>query len=69
MATEPPRDISEILSDPNVVIEAAREALDDAIQRHKQMGLPMAVAKDGRPTWVAPEELEREITSSDRTAS
>ncbi len=54
------RDISEILaSDPNVVVDALREAVQDAIQRHKQMGLPMAVWRDGAVVWVAPEEMER----------
>jgi hypothetical protein len=59
MASEPTRDISEILSDPNLILEAAREAANDAIQLHKKMGLPMAVWRDGRPAWVAPEELEQ----------
>ena len=59
MATEPARDISEILSDPAVVVQAAIEAAQDAIRRHKQMGFPMAVWRDGKVAWVAPEELER----------
>ena len=60
MASEPIRDISEILSDPNdVVLEAIREATDEAIRRHKQMDLPMAVWKDGRAVWVSPDELKQ----------
>jgi hypothetical protein len=59
MATEPTHDISEILSDPAVVVQAASEAAQDAIQRHKQAGLPLAVWKDGDVVWVAPEELEQ----------
>ena len=59
MASEPTRDISEILSDPTVVVEAADEAAQDAIQRHKQMGLPLAIWKDGGVAWIAPEELEQ----------
>ncbi len=59
MASEPTRDISELLSDPTVVLEAAREAAEDAIQRHKQMGLPLAIWKDGGVAWVTPEELEQ----------
>ncbi len=51
--------ISEILSDPNVLVQAAREAARDAIQRHKQAGLPLAVWRNGAVAWVAPEELER----------
>ncbi len=59
MPSEPARDISEILSDPTVVVQAANEAAEDAIQRHKQFGLPLAVWRDGNVAWVAPEELER----------
>ncbi len=59
MASETPRDISEILSDPNIVVQALNEAIQDAVQRHKQMGLPMAIWRDGAVVWVAPEELER----------
>jgi hypothetical protein len=60
MVDESPRDISEILSDPTVLEQSAREAAQDAIQRHKQMGLPMAIWRDGHVAWVAPEELEEE---------
>ena len=66
MASETPRDITEILSDPNVVVEALREAVKDAIQRHKQMGLPMVVSKDGAVHWITPEEAEREMEDSSR---
>ena len=61
MATEPAHDISEILSDPNVVLQAASEAAQDAIQRHKQMGLPLAVWRNGAVAWVTPEELQGKI--------
>jgi len=60
MASETPRDISDILSsEPTVVLQAVSEAVQDAVQRHKRMGLPLAVWKDGAVVWVAPEELER----------
>jgi hypothetical protein len=60
MAGETPRDISEILaSDPTIVVEAISEAVQDTVRRHKQMGLPLAVGKDGNVAWVTPEELER----------
>ena len=58
MANEPARDISEILADPNVAVNALNEAAQDAVQLHKQMGLPMAIWKDGAVVWVAAEELE-----------
>ena len=60
MASESRRDISEILaSDPTLVVQAVTEAVQDAVQRHKQMGLPMAIWRDGAVAWVAAEELEQ----------
>ena len=59
MASKPTRDISELLSDPNTVVEAAREAAADAIKLHKQMGLPLAVWRDGHVASVTAEDLER----------
>ena len=60
MAIETSRDISEILaSDPNVVVQAVREGVQDAVERHRQMGLPMTVWRDGAVVWVAPEDLEQ----------
>jgi hypothetical protein len=59
MLCEPRRDISEILSDPAVVVQALNEAVQDAIQRHKQMRPLMAVWRNGAVAWVAAEDLER----------
>jgi hypothetical protein len=59
VGSEPRRDISEILSDPTVVTRAGNEAVQEAIRRHKQMGLPMAVWQDGAVVWIAAEDLER----------
>jgi hypothetical protein len=59
MASDRSRDISELLLDPNTVLDAGREAAADAIRLHKQMGLPLAVWRDGHIAWVTAEELER----------
>ncbi len=59
MASEPDRDISEVLADPYVLVEAATEAAREAIQRHKQLGLPLAVWRNGRVVWLTAEELEQ----------
>jgi hypothetical protein len=56
VALEPKRDISEILSDPTVVEQAVTEAVREAVRRHKQMGLPLAVWRDGKVAWIAPED-------------
>ena len=69
MESEPARDISELLSDPNVLLEAMREAADDAIQQHKRWGLPLAVWRDGAVAWVSPEELEKQGEDGNETAA
>jgi hypothetical protein len=62
MASEAPRDISDILaSDPDVIVQAVREAVREAVHRHKQLGLPMAVWRDGAVVWIAPEDLQRQM--------
>jgi hypothetical protein len=63
MAAEPPKDISKILADPNVAVEVVREGVRDAIRRHKQMGLPLAVWKDGQVVWITAEEAEAAMAS------
>ena len=60
MGNEPKHNISEILSDPNVVVEAGTEAVREAIRRHKQMGLPMAVWENGAVVWIAAEDLDND---------
>jgi hypothetical protein len=58
MASETPRDLSDILaSDPDIIVRGVREA----VHRHKQLGLPMAVWRDGAVVWIAPEDLERQM--------
>ena len=56
MATEPTKDISKILADPTVVERAVSEGVREAVQRHKQMGLPLAVWKNGQVVWITAEE-------------
>ena len=59
MATKPTEDISAILADPTVVEQAVREAVREAVRRHGQLGLPLAVWKDGKVAWIAADEALR----------
>jgi hypothetical protein len=36
---------------------ALKEAVADAVARHKRMGHPIAVWKGGRAVWIPPEEI------------
>lgn len=56
MATKPTENVSDILADPTVVEQAVREAVREAVRRHRLLGLPLAVWKDGQLAWIAPEE-------------
>ena len=56
MATKPNEDISAILADPTVVEQAVREAVREAVERHRQLGLPLAVWKEGKVAWIGGED-------------
>ena len=45
--------------DAEIIKVASRKAIDSAIRLHKGLELPMAVWKDGQPTWVTAEEAEQ----------
>ena len=64
MAPEPSKDISKILADPTVVEQAVNEGVREAVRRHKQMGLPLAIWKDGQVVWISAEEAIAAATTS-----
>lgn len=39
------------------ILEALREAVREALLRHKQAGNPVAVWRDGRVVWIPPEDI------------
>lgn len=53
MAEERP----EWVIDPEAVLTALRLAAADAKAKHKALGFPMAVWRDGKVVWIPPEEL------------
>lgn len=54
---EEPRDLDAILSDPNMIDKALRQAEEDAFRLHKRPGNPIAIWRDGQVVWLAPEEI------------
>lgn len=37
---------------------AMRQAVREALRRHKLLGLPIAVSRGGEVVWIPPEEIE-----------
>jgi hypothetical protein len=50
--------IADILGEGTLVQRALRAAFRDAIRRHKQAGVPMAIWRDGKTVLVDAAELE-----------
>lgn len=38
--------------------EAIAEGVRDALRRHKQAGVPIAIWRDGQVAWIPPEEID-----------
>jgi hypothetical protein len=51
------RPLGERVRDINLVEQALREAVREALVRHKQAGNPIAVSRDGAVVWIAPEDI------------
>lgn len=44
------------------ILTAMRAAVRDALLRHKRLGNPIAVWRDGRVVWLSPEEIPVDST-------
>lgn len=42
-------------------VRALRQAVREALQRHKRQGNPVAVWREGRVVWIAPEDIPDQI--------
>lgn len=58
MPPETVRDIEEILTKTDLADRAIRKAVREAGLRHKLLGQPIAVSRDGKVVWIPPEEIE-----------
>jgi len=57
MATESQKDIAKIFDERTLIEEALNAAVREAVLRHKQLGLPVVVWRDGKTVWIPPEEI------------
>ena len=48
---------SERVNDLVRILDAMREAVSEALARHKFAGNPVAAWKDGRVVWIQPEDI------------
>jgi hypothetical protein len=48
---------SERVEDLPRILDALRQAVREALLRHKQAGNPIAVWREGRVVWIPPEEI------------
>lgn len=58
MISGPPVDVRSILLDGNAIQEAQRETWREVLDRHKRLGHPIVVWRDGQVVWIPAEEIE-----------
>lgn len=56
MAVEGPKDILQLFREGTPIDDAMNAAVRQVVLRHKQLGLPLAVWRDGKVVWISPEE-------------
>ena len=58
MKTNAKKDVNLILvEDGQVINEAIKQGVRDAMLRHKEAGLPVVIYREGKAVWVMPQEL------------
>ena len=57
MADQPRPNAEVVLQDRARVDRALRRAVREAVRRHKLLGNPVAVWKDGKVVWVLPDDI------------
>jgi len=63
MTNREPKDIGQIFREGTLIDEAMNLAVRDAVQLHKEKGLPMVVWRDGKIVWITPEEAEQSLAA------
>ena len=51
------RDIEALFVDGTEIDEALKQAVREAVLRHKLLGNPIATWRDGKVVWLEPEEI------------
>ncbi len=58
MSARPSRDIASIIRDGTAIDRAIVAAQRRVIQRHRQLGVPLVIWRDGRVVEVSPDSVE-----------
>lgn len=58
------KDIAELFAEGAEIDKALALAVQDALWRHKQLGQPIVVWRDGKVVWIPPEEIPVEKPSA-----
>lgn len=58
MTDLPKKDIDAIFADGREIDRALRNAVREAVLRHKLLGNPIAVWRDNKVCWLQPDEIE-----------
>jgi len=59
MAEAIKKDISRIFAEGTEIDEAVRNAVKEAVRKHKLAGNPVVCMKDGKMVWLKPEEISQ----------
>lgn len=51
------KSIDEIFAEGTLIDRALQQGVQDALLRHKQLGNPIVVWRDGKIVWLKPEEI------------
>ncbi len=57
MANALKKDIGKIIDEGTQIDEAVKQAVKEAVLKHKQAGNPIVGMKDGQMVWIKPDEI------------
>jgi isoaspartyl peptidase/L-asparaginase-like protein (Ntn-hydrolase superfamily) len=57
MANTLKKDIGKIIAEGTLIDEAVKQAVKEAVLKHKQAGNSIVAMKDGKMVWLKPEEI------------
>lgn len=63
---EAPKDVLAIFRDGRLIDQAMLKGAWEALRVHREACQPLAVWRDGRVSWVSPDEFERGLIAASR---
>ena len=58
MKTDAKKDVNRILvEDAQLIDDALKRGVRDAMLRHKEAGLPVVIYREGKTVWVMPQDI------------